>query len=184
MQKDYEAMLAQGPQSQQALDALDKMVSLAQNKPWYLGGPVGIVPGVDRMSSDAAEYEKQRANVIALMGKSLGSGGTDASRANIAESIPDYGKPKTAMLDGLQTQRNQVATGMLRRQLLTPAYNSGDANKYTALSNGFDQNIKPSMAPILQMGGKDQAAAVAKAIQEHPELKPNFQWALDNGLLK
>ena len=160
------------------------MISLAQSKPWYMGGPMGIAPGMDRLSTDAAEYEKQRANVIALMGKSLGGGGTDASRANIAESIPDYGKPKAAMLDGLQTQRNQVAIGNLRRQTLTPSYNAGDANTYTSLSNGFDQNIKPSMAPILQMQGKDQAVAIQQAIKANPALKSSFQWALDNGFVK
>lgn len=100
-------MLSGGPYAQQALDALDKMLSLAKNKPWYLGGPAGVIPGVDRMSTDAAEYEKQRANVISLMGKALGSGGgpgsgnTDAARATIGESLPDYGKPQAAMLDGL-----------------------------------------------------------------------------------
>lgn len=184
MKKDYEGMLQQGPQNQQALDALDKMLGLAQRKSVLAGGPIGSTAPLTWVSPDAAEYDKQRANLIALQSKSLGQNGSDKARENISESIPDYGKPKTAMLDGLQTQRNQIAANQLRRNLLTPAYNAGDSKTYTALANGFDQNIKPSMVPVLMMEGPQQRAAVQAAVKSNPALRSSFEWAFNNGLLK
>lgn len=184
MQKDYEGMLENGPQQQQAIDALNTMMQLAKQKSPLAFGPVGAVLGETGLSTNAAEYDKQRANVIALMGKSLGSGATDAGRANIAESIPDYGKPQAAMIEGIQTQINQLNAALLRRQMLTGAYNAGNSANYTGLANGFDQNIKPSMMPILGMSGAAQQKAVQAAIKANPALRSSFEWAYNHGLLK
>ncbi|OWT62023.1 hypothetical protein [Candidimonas nitroreducens] len=184
MQKDYEGMLEDGPQQQQAIDALNTMMQLAKQKGPLMVGPIGAYAGNTGLSTSAAEYDKQRANVIALLGKSLGSGGTDAGRANIAESIPDYGKPQHAMIEGIQTQINQLTAGLLRRQVLTNAYNAGNSTNYTALANGFDQNIKPSMMPILRMSGTAQRTAVQAALKANPALRSSFEWAYNHGLLK
>ena len=184
MQKDYEGMLENGPQQQQAIDALNTMMQLAKQKSPLVMGPVASVLDYTGTNANVAEYEKQRANVIALMGKSLGSGATDAGRANIAESIPDYGKPQAAMIEGIQTQINQLNAALLRRQMLTGAYNAGNSANYTGLANGFDQNIKPSMMPILGMSGAAQQKAVQAAIKANPALRSSFEWAYNHGLLK
>jgi hypothetical protein len=192
MQKDYDAMLSKGPQAQQSLESLDQMIAIAKRKPAYASGILGATPGLNRVSTDAAEYDKARANLIALRGTGGGGGkdggSTDAARANIGESVPDYGKPQDAMVSGLTKLRNQVAQDQLRRQVLTGAYNSGDSKTYTTLANGFDQNFKPSMmptiSPILQMSGAQQQAAVQAAVKANPSLRSNFEVLFNAGLLK
>jgi hypothetical protein len=169
-----------------ALDALQKMQALAANKnPILTAGALGTA-AAPIVSPEAAEYEKQRANVIALLAnQSAGKDGvTDSGRALTGESVPDYGKPKQAIQDGLQTQINQLRAQQLKANLLTPVYQSGDSKAYTTLENGFDQAIKPSMMPILTLSGDAQRAAVQAAIKANPSLHSNFEWAFKNGLLK
>jgi hypothetical protein len=167
-----------------ALDALQKMQALAANKnPALTAGALGtaVAPIV---SPDAAEYEKQRANVVSLLANQNGTNTSDAGRALTGESVPDYGKPKQAIQDGLQTQINQLRAQQIKANLLTPVYQSGDSKAYTTLENGFDQAIKPSMVPILSLSGDAQRAAVQAAIKANPSLHSNFEWAFKNGLLK
>lgn len=166
------------------LDSLQKMQALAANKNSALtAGALGtsVAPIV---SPDAAEYEKQRANVIQLLAAQNGTNGSNEGRALTGESVPDYGKPKAAIQDGLQTQINQIRAQQLKANLLTPVYQSGDSKAYTTLENQFDQAIKPSMMPILSLSGDAQRAAVQAAIKANPALRSNFEWAFQNGLLK
>ena len=72
----------------------------------------------------------------------------------------------------------------LRANFLTPSFQAGDSKTYTNQANQFDNNVKPSMLPALQLSGDAQRAAIAAQLKANPSLRPNFQWALDNGLLK
>jgi hypothetical protein len=137
-----------------------------------------------RLSADAAEYQKAHANYVSLQGKALGGGGTDASRATINESVPTYDKPQDAKIAGLTNQLNQLDQAHLKTQFLTPLYTQGNEKAYTQQSAAFDQNIKPSMMPILQMSGDQQRAAVQAAVKANPSLRANFEWAFNNGMLK
>jgi hypothetical protein len=119
-----------------------------------------------------------------LQGKALGSGGTDAARATIDEAVPTYDKPQSAMVSGLGTQLNNLDISHLKTQFLTPVYQRGDEKAFTQQSAAFDQNVKPSMAPVLMMNGPQQRAAVQAAIKANPSLRANFEWAFNNGLLK
>lgn len=184
MKNDYGTMATAGPQAQQSLEYLDHMLQLANKKPFYMGLGVGGAPGIERVSTDAAEYEKARASYISAQGKALGAGGTDAARATIDQAVPEYGKPQDAMISGLTDQRNQLVTSILRRQVLTPVYQSGNEKSYTELANGFDQNLKPSMAPVLSLSGEARRAAVKAAIQRDPSLRPNYEWAFNHGLMQ
>src|SRR6185437_601076 len=164
------------------LDSLQKMQALAANKNSALtAGALGtaVAPII---SPDAAEYEKQRANVIQLLAAQNGTNGSNEGRALTGESVPDYGKPKSAIQDGLQTKINQVRAQQLKANLLTPVYQSGDSKAYTTLENQFDQAIKPSMMPVLSLSGDAQRAAVQAAIKANPALRSNFEWAFNNGL--
>jgi hypothetical protein len=166
------------------LDSLQKMQALAARKnPVLTAGALGTMVA-PTISPDAAEYEKQRANVIQLLAAQNGTNGSNEGRALTGESVPDYGKPNQAIQDGLQTQINQLRAQQLKANLLTPVYQSGDSKAYTTLENGFDQAIKPSMMPVLSLSGDAQRAAVQSAIKANPALRSNFEWAFHNGLLK
>lgn len=185
MKEQYASLQSGSAAAPAALEAIDKMIALSKRKPAILAGGLGTNGITTALSPDAAEYEKQRANVIGLIAKQGGLNGTDASRALVGDSVPDYGKPQSAQQDGLQTQRNQIVTNQLKTNFLTPAYNAGESANFTRLSNEFDQNIKPSMAPILQLPPSDiKRAAVKAAIAANPSLRSNFEWAFNNGLLK
>ncbi|MCA8026410.1 hypothetical protein [Burkholderia cepacia] len=185
MADSYGSMSTADANYQQSREALNEMLSLAQNK--GVGGTaIGLLPeGVGtRISPDAAKYQKLHATYVALQGKALGSGGTDAARATIDEAVPTYDKPQSAMVSGLQTQLANLDMAHLKTQFLTPLYQQGNEKAFTAQSAGFDQNIKPSMIPALQLSGDQQRAAVQAAIKANPALRPNFEWAFNNGMLK
>jgi hypothetical protein len=79
MKTSYDRLQSTGTTANSALDALKKMQDLAANKNAILTvGPLGTHQSA--VNPAAAEYEKQRANVIALMAQQLGAGGTDAGR--------------------------------------------------------------------------------------------------------
>jgi hypothetical protein len=170
---------------QQSREALNEMLSLAGNK-GLTGGAVGLLPEAvaTRISPDAATYQKAHATYVALQGKALGSGGTDASRATLDEAVPTYDKPQPAMVTGLTNQLNNLDQSHLKTQFLTPIYQQGNEKAFTQQSAAFDQNIKPTMMPVLQLQGDAQRAAVQAAIKANPALRPNFEWAFNNGLLK
>lgn len=180
MKKDFEGMQSFRSAAPMQLGALQRMLELAQHKTIFTTGPLGDTELAQDINPSAAEYEKQRGNYLAT----AGAVGTDAQRATQAHAVPDYGKPQSAIIDGLHTQVNQVQHGMLRAQFLTPAYNAGDATKYTTDANAFDQHITPAMMPVLSQSGDAAKAAYRALIAKNPSLKSNFQWALDNGLLK
>lgn len=184
MKDSYSRLQSGNSSANAALEAFQKMQTIAAAKsPLLTAGPLGtnVAPLV---SPQAAEYEKQRANVIALLANQNGTNGTDAGRALTGESVPDYGKPAAAIKDGLATLTNQVQAQQLKTQLLTPAYNAGDSKTYTALENGFDQNVSPSMVPLLTMpSGPARAAALSQAIQ-NPQMKSRLNWAVQNGLIQ
>jgi hypothetical protein len=184
MKASYEKLQGISSSANGALDALQKMQELAARKnPVLTAGALGTMVA-PTISPDAAEYEKQRANVIQLLAGQNGTNGSDKGRELTGESVPDYGKPNKAIQDGLQTQINQLRAQQLKASLLTPVYQSGDSKKYTTLENQFDQAIKPSMMPILSLSGDAQRAAVQSAIKSNPALRSNFEWAYNNGLLK
>jgi hypothetical protein len=183
MQDSYTKLQANGSTANAALDALDKMMGLAKNKgalatAGYLGTHQSAI------NPDAAEYEKQRANVISLLAQQGGTNGTDAGRALTGESVPDFGKPRPAIADGLSTLKNQVIATQLKRQFLTPVYQSGDSKQYTTLENQFDLNVSPSMVPLLTMPAGPKRAAALKAAAQNPTIRERLNWAAENGVLK
>ena len=181
----YGAMSTADASYQQSREALNDMIALANQK-GAAGAAVGVLPsGIStKISPDAAKYQKLHATYVALQGKALGSGGTDAARATIDEAVPTYDKPQSAMVSGLQTQLNNLDMSHLKTQFLTPTYQKGDEKTYTAQSAAFDQNIKPSMIPALQLSGDAQRQAVQAAIKANPSLRSSFEWAFNNGMLK
>jgi hypothetical protein len=185
MANSYGALSTADANYQQSREALNEMLGLAHNK-GIGGSAVGVLPEAvsTRISPDAATYQKAHATYVALQGKALGSGGTDAARATIDEAVPTYDKPQSAMVTGLTNQMNNLDLSHLKTQFLTPIYQRGDEKAYTQQSAAFDQNIKPTMMPILQLSGPQQRAAVQAAIKANPALRPNFEWAFNNGLLR
>lgn len=182
MHDSYAKLQSGGSTAQAALDAVDKMQKLAANKNWAQVGKVAT--GTTFMSPDAAEYEKQRANLITQLSQQNGTGGTDAGRALTGESVPDFGKPKAAIADGLQTLKNQTVAQQLKINFLTPHYQAGDSKTYTALENKFDQNISPSMVPLLTAQPGPARAAQLQAAAKDPAMRAKLNWAAENGLLK
>lgn len=171
---------------QQALEAIDKMQALAAKKSVLSAGPLGT--DLTAINPAAAEYQKQRANLITMLANQNGTNGSDAGRALTGDSVPDYGKPVSAIKDGLGTQANQVRLNMLKANMLTPAFNSGDSNGYNALENQFDQTIKPSMMPaignVLSMKpGPDRAAALSAAAKD-PHMRSALELLIKGGMLK
>lgn len=188
MKDSYSRLQSGNSSANAALEALQKMQTIAAAKsPLLTAGPLGtnVAPLV---SPQAAEYEKQRANVIALLANQNGTNGTDAGRALTGESVPDYGKPAAAIKDGLATLTNQVQAQQLKTQLLTPAYNAGDSKTYTSLENGFDQNVSPSMMPQLTQfvampPGPSRAAAFTQAIKD-PRMKAALNVLTTGGVIQ
>lgn len=188
MKASYAKLQGVNSSANGALDALQKMQALAANKnPALTAGALGtaIAP---IMSPDAAEYEKQRANVVSLLANQNGTNGSDAGRALTGESVPDYGKPKQAIQDGLQTQINQVRAQQLKANVLTPVYQTGDSKAYTTLENQFDQTVKPSMMPqlttlVAMPAGPQRAIALKQAIAD-PQMKSALDLMVQTGQLK
>ncbi|SAJ89333.1 hypothetical protein [Burkholderia multivorans] len=185
MEKSYKSLSDSDANYQQSREALNEMIDLAQKK-GTSGMAVGMLPeGIGtRISPDAAKYQKLHATYVSLQGKGLGETGSDAARATINESVPTYDKPQSAMVSGLQTQLNNLDMAHMKTQFLSPLYQQGNEKAYAAQSAAFDQNIKPTMVPILQMSGPQQQAAVKAAINANPALRSNFEWAFNNGFLK
>jgi hypothetical protein len=185
MADSYSSLSNSDSSYQQSREALQEMINLAHNK-GAAGAVVGVLPASvgTKISPDAATYQKLHATYVALQGKALGSGGTDASRATIDEAVPTYDKPQSAMVGGLTTQLNNLDLGHIKTQFLTPIYQQGNEKAYTQQSAAFDQNIKPSMVQALTLSGDAQRAAVQAAVKANPSLRSNFEWAFNNGLLK
>jgi hypothetical protein len=185
----YGSMSTADSTYQASREALNDMMALAKGK-GTSGAVAGFLPsGVStRISPDAAKYEKAHATYVALQGKALGSGGTDAARATIDEAVPTYEKPQSAMISGITNQLNNLDLAHLKTQMLTPTYQQGDEKGFTQKSAAFDNVIKPSMmpaiAPVLQLSGAQQRAAVQSAVKSNPSLRPAFEMLFNNGMLK
>lgn len=184
MQKDLKTSADFMRTASAQIQALQKMREIAARKTIFSSGPLGNtdIAQENPLNPAAAEYEKQRSNYLTVAGAT----GTDAQRAQAAHSLPDYGKPREALLQGIDTQIAQTRQQMLRANYLNEVGNiKGDASAYTQMANGFDQHVTPDVANVLAMPpGAAQKSAYGALIKQHPELKPNFQWALDNGMLK
>lgn len=183
MQKDYANMRDFMQTAPSQLQALNRMYDIAQSKTIFSTGPLGDTEAAqdNPLNPAPAEFEKQRSNYLTVAGAT----GTDAQRAQAAHSVPDYGKPKQAILDGINTQIQQTQQRMLRAQFLTPAFNSGDATAYTNQANAFDQHVLPAMVPVMSMPpGPARAAALKSLIQKDPSMRTNLNWALQNGLIQ
>ncbi|BDC37925.1 hypothetical protein [Paraburkholderia terrae] len=183
MNKQYEDMAKRDSDYQQTMTNLGQMRQISQGQ--NLFGRLGaMIPGdVGALAnSNQATYQKLRAS--ALMNMAPGGTGTDASRATVDQSLPDYDKPQATQLAGIDNAAGQVTLNHVKRQFLNPIYNSRDADAFTQKSAEFDQNVTPSMARVLTIPDIAQRkAAVNAMIQQNPAYKPGFQWALTNGLL-
>jgi hypothetical protein len=118
----------------------------------------------------------------------VGDHDTGSARANLDRMIPEFGKPDQAKIDGINQARNQVTMQALRANVMTPLFQAGDSKSYTGLANQFDTTIKPEMmpsiAPIMQMSGPQQQAAVQAAAKANPALLPAFKTLFNAGALK
>lgn len=182
MHESYGKLQSGNASTHSTLEAIDKMLKLGASKNWMQVGP--LATKTTAISPDAAEYEKSRANLIALIGQQNGSGGTDAARAITGESVPDFGKPQAAIADGLGTLRNQALVQQAKANFLTPHYQAGDSKQFTQKQNEFDQNISPSMMPILRIAAGPERAALLQKAAKDPDMKTRLNWAIENGLLK
>jgi hypothetical protein len=186
MNTSFAKLQAARSTGQQALEGLNKMQQLAASKSFMSAGPLGT--DLTAINPAAAEYQKQRANVVTLLANQNGTNGTDAGRALTGDSVPDYGKPQSAIKDGLGTLANQTHLNMLKASVLTPAFNAGDSNAYNALENQFDQTIKPSMMPTLNTvismpSGPARAAALSSAAKD-PQMRSALEILIKGGALK
>ncbi len=188
MRDSYSRLQSGNSSANAALDALNKMQVLGARKNAVLqsgplmAGPLGTVQ--TSISPEAAEYEKQRANVTALLANQQGTNGSDAGRALTGQSVPDFGKPKAAIQDGLETLKNQTVAQQLKTNLLTPLYQAGDSKGYTKLENEFDQNVSPSMVPVLTMPPGQSRNMLLQSLRQKPGMEAKLNWAVQNGLLK
>ncbi|MEM5294250.1 hypothetical protein VSR82_07890 [Burkholderia sp. JPY481] len=195
MADDYQNMQGVRQNAPTVLQAYDHLLDLAKTGGWQgwaaNGGLTGKLMSTDAAtyaSPAAAEYDKTRAFLINAGGAAMGDHNTDAARANLDRMIPEFGKPTQAKLDGIMQGRNQVAMSALRANVMTPLFQSGDSKAYTGLANQFDTTVKPEMmptiAPIMQMTGPQQQAAVQAAVKANPALKPAFETLFNAGMLK
>lgn len=175
---------------QQSRQMLDQMIALAKGN-GDLTTPSRFLPEdiATRLSNNAAEYQKAHANFVALQGKALGSGGTDASRATIDEAVPMWDKPQAAKLEGLTNQLNQLDLAHIKRQVLSPVFQQGNEKAYTNLSSQFDATIKPGMMPtimqVLQMGPTPQRSQLlAKIKASSPQEAQALNMLAQYGVLK
>jgi hypothetical protein len=174
---------------QQSRQALQKMISIAQNQGFgdtasrFLPADVAT-----RINENAAEYQKAHANFVSLQGKALGSGGTDASRATLDEAVPTFDKPQAAKLSGLNDQLNQLDWNHLKRQTLNPTFNQGNEKAYTQQSAAFDNAIKPSMMPqltsLMGMPASPQRTAALQQAVKDPQMKAALDLMVQTGQLK
>ena len=184
MHQSYAKLQAGNSTANAALEMIEKMKVLASNKnPLLTAGVLGT--NQSAVNPDAAEYEKQRANLITLIAAQSGTNGTDAGRALTGDSVPDFGKPNKAIQDGLGSLKNQlISQTQLKSNVMTPSYKAGDSKAYTDLENGYDQNITPSMIPLLTMPAGQSRGLLLKSAANDPAMKARLVWAAEHGLLK
>lgn len=181
MQKSFQGLQNVRSGGQMALTDIDRMIDLGSQKSFATAGP--LAPFAKIFSPNAAEYEKSRDNLVTNIGSQLGMG-TDAARALVYGSVPEYGAPKEAIQKGLQTLKNQVQTRMVKSNFMTDIYNKGDPAIYNQKENEFDQTITPNLAPILSMPAGAARADALKTAAKDPQQRSKLEWAVQNGLIK
>jgi hypothetical protein len=182
MQNSYKGLQAVRSGGNMALEDIGKMLTLGSQKSILAAGPqLAGVAGI--FSSNAAEYEKSRDNLVANLGSQLGMG-TDAAREMVYGSIPAYGAPKEAIQHGLQTLQGQVQMRMLKADYLSQHYANGDPTKYNQAENQFDQKITPQLSGIIAMPPGPTRAKMLQAAAKDPQMRANLEWAVQNGILK
>jgi hypothetical protein len=158
------------------------MIGLSQGKSPTTVGPYAASAAA-LFSSNAAEYEKSRDNLVTNLGSQLGIN-SDAARELVYGSIPSYGAPKQAIQNGLATLKGQVQTRLLKSDFLSDAYAAGDAKSYNQRENQFDQNITPQIANVVTMPPGPQRADALKQAAQNPQMRARLEWAAKNGVLK
>lgn len=186
MQKSYQNLQTVRSGAPAALQDVDNMSKLAQGANPLTIGPAGA-KFAGLFSSNAAEYEKSRDNLVTNLGSQLGIN-SDAARDLVYGSIPSYGSPKQAVQNGLDTLRGQIQTRLLKSDYLSGAYASGDAKAYNQKENQFDQNMTPAVANQVStfnsMPTGPAKAQALKAAASNPQLRQRLEWAVSNGILK
>jgi hypothetical protein len=182
MATSYKGLQASRAGGSSALQDIDHMLTLGSNKSPAVAGP--YMESVAKIfSPNAAEYEKSRDNLVTQLSGQLGMS-TDAARSMVYGSIPGYGAPKDAIKNGLTTLKNQVQARMLKADLLTPMFNSGDSQAYNKLENEFDQKITPAVAGVIALPAGPQRAQALQQAAKNPAQRASLEWAIQNGVLK
>ena len=139
-------------------------------------------------SPDAAEYYKQANTLTSMLYP--GGAGTDASRKTGDATIPPYGYRTEAIQSGLDQVGQVIAQRQLRSQVLQPAYaalgNDGGGAAYQKLEQGFNANISPAAASVIQQinampKGQAKQQAAAAFFKTNPSAG---EWAADNRVLR
>jgi hypothetical protein len=182
MTKSYQNLQTVRSGAPAALQDIDNMIGLSQGKSPTTVGPYAASAAA-LFSSNAAEYEKSRDNLVTNLGSQLGIN-SDAARELVYGSIPSYGAPKQAIQNGLATLKGQVQTRLLKSDFLSDAYAAGDAKSYNQRENQFDQNITPQIANVVTMPPGPQRADALKQAAQNPQMRARLEWAAKNGVLK
>jgi hypothetical protein len=109
---------------------------------------------------------------------------TDSARDLVYGSIPNYGAPKQAIENGLNTLKGQVQMRMLKADFLSDAYSGSDAKTYNRLENQFDQNMTPKVSGVIAMPPGPQRAQALSMAAKDPQVRAQLEWAAQNGILK
>lgn len=189
MEKAHGALSDADDNYQQSREVLQQMLGMAKNQ-----GIGDLIPRLlpadvaGKLSGDAATYQKLQANFIAMQGKALGNAGTDASRETLENAVPGFDKPQSAKMTGLTDQLDQLDWRHIKRQALSPAFQSGDPKQYTQLSADFDNTVTPSMMPkLLPIISAPPSPGRTQAIQQaisDPQTKAALDLMVRTGQLK
>ena len=187
MKDSYDKVRAAAAAAPAARDAIAEMKQLAAKKvPFVQSGLIGGVTAA--VSTDAAKYEKLRANLTAQLASTFGTNDSDKGRDLAGQMVPDYTKPVSAQHFGLDSLDRQLQTQQLKNQVLSPYVQKSDSVKYTELESKFDQAIAPSLIPklmpILSMPKSASRGMLLKNLMQDPAMNKALNFAADNGLLK
>lgn len=182
MQKSYQGIMPSRAGGGAAIQDIDNMVGLASGKPGIVAGKYATQAAA-LVSSSAAEYEKARDNLVTNLGSQLGIG-SDAAREMVYGSVPAYGAPHDAVVNGLATLKGQVQMRMQKADFMSGAYAKQDAVGYNQRDNAFDQNMTPALASLVAMPASPARSAALKQAQTDPQTRARLTWAAENGVLK
>jgi hypothetical protein len=187
MADSYKGLADSDASYQQSRGALTDMIALARQMGPIDTGISKLPEGAHNWDSTVASYDKAHATFVSNQYNAL-SAGTDASKGTVNDMVPSSDKPLDTKLHGLNMQLNNLDYRHLETQLMTPAFQGGDQKAYTTLNAQFHNTVKPEMmptiAPILQMNGAQQQAAVQAAVKANPALRPAFETLFNGGMLR